>query len=346
MVVAITYLIVGSGMELFTDFLVQYILILLFTLSSHFFFPIIIIKKKNKVQDESQETTTTTDDERGIPSSSIIFNDPITRSYMKEYMAKCLQEESIVFWETINELQNIENELSEEQKQKYCNEIYNKFIKDCSECEININASMKSKINEKLKTTPGDISMFKPAKMEMEKLIIDNNFHNFIKSDLGIKAEEVNDWFSAFTFLDAKIKKAIAERVYLDRKTLYINEYFDQPNQIASSIVEKIENKEENPINNVKDHTKDLKRCATEDNSFIMKKTSDNIFGKTNSMQSPGRFSSTTTTALQKENDISKAIQNSINAKNKIILSGRENGSTPVHSVLSGKNEVHLPGEL
>lgn len=67
--------------------------------------------------------------------------------------------------------------------------------------------------------------MFKSAKTEMEKLIVDNNFHNFIASDLGKKAEEVNNWFKSFQYLDDTVKKAIAEKVYLDRKTLSISEY-------------------------------------------------------------------------------------------------------------------------
>lgn len=67
--------------------------------------------------------------------------------------------------------------------------------------------------------------MFKSAKNEMEKLIVDNNFHNFISSDFGKKAEEVNNWFSSFPYLDDKVKKAVAEKVYHERKTLFISEY-------------------------------------------------------------------------------------------------------------------------
>lgn len=67
--------------------------------------------------------------------------------------------------------------------------------------------------------------MFRSAKNEMEKLIIDNNFHNFIISEYGESAKQISDWFTTFGYLDDNVKKAIAEKVYQERKTLFISEY-------------------------------------------------------------------------------------------------------------------------
>lgn len=59
----------------------------------------------------------------------------------------------------------------------------------------------------------------------MEKLIVDNNFHSFINSEYGESAKQISDWFSTFSYLDDHVKKAIAEKVYQERKTLFISEY-------------------------------------------------------------------------------------------------------------------------
>lgn len=67
--------------------------------------------------------------------------------------------------------------------------------------------------------------MFRHAKSEMEKLIVDNNFHSFINSEYGESAKQISDWFSTFSYLDDHVKKAIAEKVYQERKTLFISEY-------------------------------------------------------------------------------------------------------------------------
>lgn len=145
----LVYVLGGSSLKLFGDFLIEYFLIVLCTISTHAYFPI-VFKKKRKVSD-SATTDSVTDDPKGSQSYTLIFQDPITRSYLRVYMAKMLQDESIIFWETINELEDIERNLNEEKKEEYCQLIYDRFIKDGSEMEININSSMKNKITQKLK---------------------------------------------------------------------------------------------------------------------------------------------------------------------------------------------------
>lgn len=80
-----------------------------------------------------------------------VFNDPITRAFLKAYMIKNFQEESIIFWETVKELEDIAKRVSKPQRKEYCQEIFDKFIKEGSEMEININASLRIKITDRIK---------------------------------------------------------------------------------------------------------------------------------------------------------------------------------------------------
>lgn len=143
----VLYIAINNNLPAFADFMIEFIMIVLCTLSTHAYFPI-YMTKSHKVKNIGEESTTV-EEEKGMTNSKIIFSDPITRSYLKKFMAKYLQEESIVFWETINELEDIQDKLPKEKRIQYCEEIYNKFIKEGSEMEININSTMRSKIANK-----------------------------------------------------------------------------------------------------------------------------------------------------------------------------------------------------
>lgn len=67
--------------------------------------------------------------------------------------------------------------------------------------------------------------MFKEAKLEMEKLIVDNNYNDFLKSEFNTKAKAINEWFSVFSEFDDELKKAIAEKVYQIRGSTYLGQY-------------------------------------------------------------------------------------------------------------------------
>lgn len=142
----ILYVAMKNNLPPFADFMIEFCMIILCTLSTHAYFPI-IMRKSHKVKNIGEETTV--EEDKGMTNSKIIFNDPITRSYLKMFMAKSLQDESIIFWETINELEEIQNTISKQKKIEYCEEIYNRFIKEGSEMEININATMRNKITNK-----------------------------------------------------------------------------------------------------------------------------------------------------------------------------------------------------
>lgn len=90
-------------------------------------------------------------DEDAASDSRIMFHDPVIRVFLKAYLIKSFQEESIIFWEMVKELELLRNKIPNQKKIDYVQEIYDKFIKDGSEMEININASMKKMITSRLK---------------------------------------------------------------------------------------------------------------------------------------------------------------------------------------------------
>lgn len=105
----------------------------------------------NDVNDFSPMTPITERDDYADMKPNDILNDPITRAFLKAYMIKCYQEESIVFWEIVHELKDISNRITKKERKRYCKEIYDTFISDGSKMEININSDMKNRIKETLK---------------------------------------------------------------------------------------------------------------------------------------------------------------------------------------------------
>lgn len=59
----------------------------------------------------------------------------------------------------------------------------------------------------------------------MEKLIITNNYSDFIKSEFNDKAKSVNEWFKVYEDFDDDLKRAIAEKVQQIRKSKYLSQY-------------------------------------------------------------------------------------------------------------------------
>lgn len=105
----------------------------------------------NDSNDFSPMTPITERDDYRDMQPNDILNDPITRAFLKAYMIKCYQEESIVFWEIVHELKDIANRITKKERKRYCKEIYDTFISDGSKMEININSDMKNRIKESLK---------------------------------------------------------------------------------------------------------------------------------------------------------------------------------------------------
>lgn len=104
-----------------------------------------ITPKSNKVSNSNEKIE---EEDRILSTGGLLITDPISRIFLRAYMLTLLQGESIIFWEAVDELERLIPKLNSSKLRKYCKEIYDKFIVDGSDMEININAKMKKKIKE------------------------------------------------------------------------------------------------------------------------------------------------------------------------------------------------------
>lgn len=154
-----------------------------------------------------------------------ILSDPIFRAFFKAYLTKNFQTESILFWEAIFELEDIDEKVTKAERIKYIKEVYDLFIKEGSRMEININHDIRKNIEEKVNSKTDKVNIFLDAKDEIARLIITNNYENFKKSELFKQAKAIEKWFSIFPKFDTDLKKAIAEQMSLVRQTVFVGEY-------------------------------------------------------------------------------------------------------------------------
>lgn len=87
----------------------------------------------------------------------ICLRDPIARLYLSKHMKELLQEEkyffiifSIIFWIAISELRETE-EISKDDMNNCVKHIYNRFITENGDLEINIPDKMKKKISRQIR---------------------------------------------------------------------------------------------------------------------------------------------------------------------------------------------------
>lgn len=138
------YIIFQRNTSPFTGYITEYAVILFITIMM---FYMTITPKSNKVSNSNENIE---EEDRILSTGGLLITDPISRIFLRAYMLTLLQGESIIFWEAVDELERLIPKLNNSKLRKYCKEIYEKFIVDGSDMEININAKMKKKIKEEI----------------------------------------------------------------------------------------------------------------------------------------------------------------------------------------------------
>lgn len=146
-----------------------------------------------------------------------ILEEPITRAYLKLFMKTLLQEESILFWEEVSEYKSYVDrkrpgvKFTKGEMQKRADNIYNVYIKDGSEYEVNISAAMKKEIAVQLPdATP---TIFDVAFNEVTQLIIFNNAVPYCVSPQAKSANQLLKWFQTYSTLEPELQQGIKEKI-------------------------------------------------------------------------------------------------------------------------------------
>lgn len=146
-----------------------------------------------------------------------ILEEPITRAYLKLFMKTLLQEESILFWEEVSEYKNYVDrkrpgvKFTKTEMQKRADNIYNVYIKDGSEYEVNISAAMKKEIAVQL--PDANPTIFDVAFNEVTQLIIFNNAVPYCVSAQAKSANQLLKWFQTYSTLEPELQQGIKERI-------------------------------------------------------------------------------------------------------------------------------------
>lgn len=124
----------------------------------------------------------------------------------------------MIFWEAVNELRV--NDVEEPHLTLCVKHIYERFISDKGDLEININDSMKKKITDEIEKGNTDLSVYDEAMKEIEQLIYVNAYHTYQASSDCESANTLLSWYKNFENLPDRLQSSIYRKILQDQPYL------------------------------------------------------------------------------------------------------------------------------
>jgi hypothetical protein len=170
-----------------------------------------------------------------------ILNHSIARHYFKAYMRKRVCEESIIFWEQVQEFNELKaNQVQEQMLAQKMQQIYDNHLARGSKQEINISFDQQNRISESIKNainnrTCREFSGFDAIIEEIVTVVEQNDLSRFMKSYYGLTAESLVEFTSFFDSLDGEERRSVID--YFEVRDRQLPGTIEQRSSIASPLV-------------------------------------------------------------------------------------------------------------